>query len=150
MYTHIYTYLCIPIFRVNPNPFTTRSYHVLHELMRVVCDAEGARCVARTSYRGAPRFALVGGIATTATLVLQSAAQVYSPLEPTTISTDTTTTTTTTTTYTAYHISVVTIGAHQRQNTLHIYSISYLLPPLLLLLLVTTSSILTPTLSQEQ
>lgn len=52
------------------------SYHVLHELMRVVCDAEGARCVARTSYRGAPRFALVGGLATTATLFLQSGAQV--------------------------------------------------------------------------
>ena len=78
---------------------------VLHELMRVVCDAEGARCVAHTAYRGArpalvschplpsthvpdtsptrlrqspagaPRFALVGGIATTATLALQSLAQ---------------------------------------------------------------------------
>jgi len=51
------------------------AYHVLHELMRVVCDAEGARCVAHTAYRGAPRFALVGGIATTATLALQSLAQ---------------------------------------------------------------------------
>lgn len=66
---------CIP--RPTPVPaLPSPSYHVLHELMRVVCDAEGARCVARTSYRGAPRFALVGGLATTATLFLQSGAQV--------------------------------------------------------------------------
>mmetsp|Transcript_24882 Transcript_24882/g.80366 ORF Transcript_24882/g.80366 Transcript_24882/m.80366 type:complete len:466 (+) Transcript_24882:1156-2553(+) len=65
---------CIP--RPTPVPaLPSPSYHVLHELMRVVCDAEGARCVARTSYRGAPRFALVGGLATTATLFLQSGAQ---------------------------------------------------------------------------
>ena len=43
--------------------------------MRVVCEAEGARCVARARYRGAARFALVGGINTAAALLLQTALQ---------------------------------------------------------------------------
>uniref|UniRef100_A0A7S0PZN8 Solute carrier family 40 protein n=1 Tax=Coccolithus braarudii TaxID=221442 RepID=A0A7S0PZN8_9EUKA len=51
------------------------GFHVLFELMRVVCTTEGARCVARAKYRGLPRFALVGGLSTTATLVLQTIAQ---------------------------------------------------------------------------
>jgi len=51
------------------------AFHLLFELMRVLCDAEGARCVARISYEGAPRFALVSGLSTTATLLLQTAMQ---------------------------------------------------------------------------
>ena len=43
--------------------------------MRVFCEAEGARCVARARYRGAARFALVGGINTFAALSLQTALQ---------------------------------------------------------------------------
>ena len=52
--------------------------------MRVFCEAEGARCVARARYRGAARFALVGGINTFAALslqtALQAAFQLYVPL----------------------------------------------------------------------
>ena len=48
---------------------------MLFELTRVVCTAEGARCVARITYEGAPRFALVSGMGTTATLLLQTSAQ---------------------------------------------------------------------------
>jgi hypothetical protein len=51
------------------------AFHTLFELMRVVCEAEGARCVARARYRGAARFALVGGINTAAALLLQTALQ---------------------------------------------------------------------------
>ena len=50
-------------------------FHVIFELMRVFCEAEGARCVARARYRGAARFALVGGINTFAALSLQTALQ---------------------------------------------------------------------------
>ena len=46
-------------------------FHVTFEFMRVVCDAEGARCVASTRVRGAPRFAAVSGLNTTFCLVLQ-------------------------------------------------------------------------------
>ena len=59
-------------------------FHVIFELMRVFCEAEGARCVARARYRGAARFALVGGINTFAALslqtALQAAFQLYVPL----------------------------------------------------------------------
>ena len=50
-------------------------FHLTFELMRVLCEAEGARCVARARYRGSARFALVGGINTFAALALQSALQ---------------------------------------------------------------------------
>ena len=46
-------------------------FHVTFEFMRVVCDAQGARCVASTRMRGAPRFAAVSGLNTTLCLVLQ-------------------------------------------------------------------------------
>jgi len=54
-------------------------FHVLFELMRTVCDAEGARCVARTRYRGVPRFALVSGLSTTATLIIQTVGRLLAP-----------------------------------------------------------------------
>ena len=41
----------------------------------MLCEAEGARCVARARYRGSARFALVGGINTCVALALQSALQ---------------------------------------------------------------------------
>lgn len=50
-------------------------FHLTFELMRVLCEAEGARCVARARYRGSARFALVGGINTCVALALQSALQ---------------------------------------------------------------------------
>lgn len=46
-------------------------FHVVFECMRVMCDAEGARSVASTRVRGAPRFAAVSGINTTMCLMLQ-------------------------------------------------------------------------------
>ena len=52
-------------------------FHLVFELMRVFCEAEGARCVARARYRGHARFALVGGINTFASLGLQTALQAY-------------------------------------------------------------------------
>ena len=53
------------------------AYHVLFELMRVICDAQGARCVARASYKGAPRFALVCGLSTTISLLGQTGLQIF-------------------------------------------------------------------------
>ena len=52
-------------------------FHLTFELMRVLCEAEGARCVARARYRGSARFVLVGGIGinTCMALALQSALQ---------------------------------------------------------------------------
>lgn len=47
------------------------SFHVGFEMMRVLCEAEGARCIAATSCQGQPRFAAVSGLNTTITLVLQ-------------------------------------------------------------------------------
>ena len=47
------------------------AFHTLFELMRVVCEAEGARCVASYRKAGAPRFAAVSGLNTTLALVLQ-------------------------------------------------------------------------------
>ncbi len=46
--------------------------HVIYEAMRVVCLAEGARCVAGARCRGAPRFALVSGLVSTVSLGLQA------------------------------------------------------------------------------
>lgn len=50
-------------------------FHVGFELMRVLCEAEGARCVAATRCVGTPRFAAVSGLNTTLSLALQSALQ---------------------------------------------------------------------------
>ena len=46
-------------------------FHVGFECLRVVCEAEGARCVAATRCEGAPRFAAVSGLNTTLSLGLQ-------------------------------------------------------------------------------
>ena len=52
-------------------------FHLTFELMRVLCEAEGARCVAHARYRGSARFVLVGGVGinTCMALALQSALQ---------------------------------------------------------------------------
>ena len=50
-------------------------FHVGFECLRVLCEAEGARCVANTRCAGAPRFAAVSGLNTTASLLLQTALQ---------------------------------------------------------------------------
>lgn len=50
-------------------------FHVSFELMRVLCEAEGARCVAATRCVGTPRFAAVSGLNTTLSLGLQSILQ---------------------------------------------------------------------------
>ena len=52
-------------------------YHVGFELMRGLCEAEGARCVAATRCEGEPRFAAVSGVVTTVTLGLQSMLQFF-------------------------------------------------------------------------
>ena len=43
--------------------------------MRVVCEAEGARCIASYRATGAPRYAAVSGLNTTLSLALQVALQ---------------------------------------------------------------------------
>jgi len=53
------------------------SFHVGFEMMRVLCEAEGARCIAATSCQGQPRFAAVSGLNTTITLVLQVLLQMF-------------------------------------------------------------------------
>ena len=53
------------------------TFHVGFELMRVVCEAEGARCVASYRKAGAPRFAAVSGLNTTLALVLQVLLQLF-------------------------------------------------------------------------
>lgn len=50
-------------------------FHVTFEVMRVVCVAEGARCVASVRWHGPPRFALMGGLSLTVALLLQSLLQ---------------------------------------------------------------------------
>ena len=50
-------------------------FHVSFELMRVVCEAEGARCIASYRATGAPRYAAVSGLNTTLSLALQVALQ---------------------------------------------------------------------------
>ena len=53
---------------VHPHVYGTcmACVHVGFELMRVLCEAEGARCVASTrGCRGPPRFAAVSGVVTT-------------------------------------------------------------------------------------
>lgn len=58
-------------------------FHLDFELMRVLCEAEGARCVAAYRRAGAPRFAAVSGLNTTLALALQAALQLlFSRLEP--------------------------------------------------------------------
>lgn len=47
------------------------AFHVCFELMRVLCEAEGARCVAAFRTSAMPRFAAVSGLTTTLTLSLQ-------------------------------------------------------------------------------
>lgn len=51
------------------------SFHMFFEYMRVVCDAEGARCIASARVRGAPRFAAVSGLNMVLCLSLQSVLQ---------------------------------------------------------------------------
>ena len=51
------------------------AFHSMFELMRVVCEAEGARCVASARVRGTPRFAAVSGMSSCACLLLQSGLQ---------------------------------------------------------------------------
>jgi len=46
-------------------------FHVSFELVRVLCEAQGARCVAAARVEGAPRFAAVSGLNTTISLALQ-------------------------------------------------------------------------------
>jgi hypothetical protein len=69
-----------------PDPTRVQGYVVFHldfELMRVLCEAEGARCVAAYRRAGAPRFAAVSGLNTTLALALQAALQLlFSRLEP--------------------------------------------------------------------
>jgi len=52
-------------------------FHVSFELLRVLCEAEGARCVAATHVKGAPRFAAVGGLNSTLSLAVQVLLQVF-------------------------------------------------------------------------
>lgn len=51
------------------------SFHVGFELTRVLCAAQGARCIAATRCQSQPRFAAVSGLTTTVTLVLQTVLQ---------------------------------------------------------------------------
>ena len=50
-------------------------FHVVFELLRILCEAEGARCVASTRVQGAPRFASVSGLTTTVALGIQAVLQ---------------------------------------------------------------------------
>ena len=51
-------------------------FHVGFELLRVICEAEGARCIANYKAAGAPRFAAVSGLTTTLSLTLQVLLQI--------------------------------------------------------------------------
>lgn len=51
-------------------------FHVCFELLRVICEAEGARCIANYRASGKPRFAAVSGLTTTLCLTLQVLLQV--------------------------------------------------------------------------
>ena len=53
------------------------TFHISFELMRVLCEAQGARCVAATRCQGQPRFAAVSGLNTTLTLSLQVVLQIF-------------------------------------------------------------------------
>lgn len=53
------------------------TFHVGFELMRVLCEAQGARCIAATRCQGPPRFAAVSGLNTTVTLSLQVVLQIF-------------------------------------------------------------------------
>lgn len=50
-------------------------FHVAFELLRILCEVQGARCVAATRVRGAPRFASVSGLTTTVALSIQAVLQ---------------------------------------------------------------------------
>ena len=74
--------MCMCTFRARPCRLRATPYsgayvlfHVSFELMRVVCEAEGARCIASYRGTGAPRYAAVSGLNTTFSLALQVALQ---------------------------------------------------------------------------